>query len=151
MKSVAYDPLWDDGNFIIETGQFPGRTTLSSDEVGPGIIYYPGKANIHHRIAGEIASFASPRPSAANLNVLWNPGSATEIINPAAGASDFVRVALKAPAAMAERVSKQSLGAAYASLLQADWAQPFKKSVQDDIDVIGSFVDPLSHGRRGAA
>ena len=145
------NPLWDDADFTIETGHFPGRTTLSAAEIGPGIIYYSGETNIQHRLAGQFAPFAGPRESTAKLNVLWNPGSATEIINPNMRPSEFVRVALKAPAAVAERLPEQSLGVAYAGLLEADWAQPFKKSVQDDLDIIGSFVDPLRRGQRDAA
>jgi len=143
--------LWDDDYFIIETGVIPGRPRLSGADLGPGIIYYPADANLRHRLAGSIAPIPARRPSLAGLNVLWNAGSATEILNPEERPSDFVRVALKLSAPLAAEIPEQFVGVAYASLLQADWVQPFKESVRADLDIIGAFIDPLRHGQRGAA
>lgn len=143
--------LWDDENFTIETGIIPGRPRLSGAELGSGIIYYPGEANVYHRLAETIARVPTRRPSVAGLNVLWNAGSATEILNPDERPSEFVRVALKPSAPVAAELPEQFLGVAYATLLQADWVQPLKESVRDDLDVIGAFVEPLRHGQRAAA
>ena len=139
--------LWDDENFNVQTGVIPGRVTFSGADLGPGIIYYPDHVSLDHHLAGTIETVRSRRSPLAGLNFLWNTGSETEIFNPHEESSPFVRVALKPSPQLAAEIPPEFLGLASAALLQEDWAEPFKDSVRDDLDLIRAFIEPLSPGQ----
>src|SRR5438128_8863147 len=140
-------PLLDDDYFTIQPGVLPGRSRFSGADLGPGIIYYPSDLNLDFHLAGSAASIPVRQPLPAGLSALWNAGSETVIFNHEAEPSEFVRVALKPSASLMAEIPEQFIGPAYASLLQADWDQPFKESVRNDLDIIGAIVDPLLHRR----
>ncbi|MFZ0758492.1 MAG: hypothetical protein WAM69_00970 [Candidatus Sulfotelmatobacter sp.] len=141
------ESLWDDENFSVQSGVIPGQARFSGADLGPGIIYYPVHVNLTHRLAGTIQPIPSPHPSSGQRNFLWNTGTDTEIFNPHESSSRFVRVALKPSPQLAAELPQDFLGLASAALLQDDWAQPFKDSVRDDLDVIHAFIEPLNSGQ----
>lgn len=49
MAKFPYESLWDDSNFSVQLGVLLAKATLSGDEIGQGIIYYPIGANLIHR------------------------------------------------------------------------------------------------------
>src|SRR6202790_5756178 len=142
-------PIWDDDHFTVETGVIPSRLRFSGADLGPGIIYYPVDANLRTSFAEKMGPAPAPRRSLSEPNVFWNAGFETEILNPEEKSYEFVRVGLKPPAPAMSEIPDDFVGIAYASLLQADWDQPFKESVRDDLDIIATFVEPLLRGQQG--
>lgn len=139
----SLESLWDDENFTIHAGTIPGRVTLSGADLAPGIIYYPIQVNLIHRIGGTISS---PQPCSTGLNFLWNTGSESQIFNPSEKGSPFIHVVLKSPPRLAAQLPTDFSGLVSAALLEDDWAEEFKHSVQDDIDAIRPFIEPLRSG-----
>jgi hypothetical protein len=144
---LLLDPVWDDENFTIQVGDIPARAELSGAEVGPGIIYYPIRFGLTHRVGGDIQSVTSPGPCSTELSFLWNTGPETQIFNPHASSSRFVRVALKPSSRLAAELPADFFGLASAALLQDNWDDQFKDSVREDLDAIADFIEPLRSGR----
>lgn len=146
--TLDLESLWDDENFTIETGVLPAGPRLSGAELGAGLIYYPVTSNLHHHLAGMINIIPARQSSLADLNVLWNDGIGTELYNPEKTAAEILRVALKPSELLVNELPEGLFGVGYATLLEADWAEPFKKSVRDDLAVIGALVEPIRRGQR---
>jgi hypothetical protein len=140
------ESLWDDENFIVRSGVIPGRASLSGADLEPCIVYYQVDARLTHRLGGAIEDVPSSGPRPGELNFLWNTGPDTEIFNPRDSSSRFVCVALKPSPQLAAELPQDFLGLASAALLQDEWAEPFKDSVRDDLDVINAFIEPLRSG-----
>jgi len=140
------ESLWDDENFTVRSGVIPGRATLSGADLEPCIVYYRVDTRLTHRLAGTIEKVLSSGPDSTGLNFLWNTGPDTEIFNPRDSSSRFVCVALKPSPQLAAELPQDFLGLTSAALLQDKWAEPFKDSVRDDLDVINDFIEPLRSG-----
>jgi len=138
------ESLWDDENFTVQSGVIPRQASLSGGDLGPGIIYYPVDVGLTHRFAGTVETL--PSASSAGLNFLWNTGNDTEIFNPHQSSSTFFRVALKPSPRLAAELPEDFVGLASAALLLDNWAEPFKKSVREDIDAIHALIKPLQSG-----
>ncbi len=115
--SQTLESLWDDENFVVQSGVIPGEAQriarLSGADLGAGVIYSP-----------------------ANIDLTDNLGL-TEFSSP------FIRVALKPSAQLKSELPDDFFGLVTAALLQDEWAKPFKDSVRDDLDAIREFIEPL--------
>jgi hypothetical protein len=137
-RNFELEPFWNDENFAVQRGVIGGSTTLSGADLGRGIIYHPVDAHLTYRLPGDIETVISS--PVGNLACLYNPGTDAEIINRSVSPTNVFWVTLKYPEQLVHELPEDYIGRATSILLQGDWSDNFKASVQMDLEAIHRLV-----------
>ena len=141
-----FKALFDDDNFTIQSGVIPARARISGAGLGSRFAWcYSPSLKFAHRVLGATAEFPMRLKSSSELTCFWDTHE-IEIFNPEYASSEFISIGLKPSPQLTAEFPHQVLGPSYGVLLLDDWPEPFKRSVQEDLDVIQGFVEPFRYG-----
>lgn len=144
-EEINLSQVWDDKTFRVHKGKLRGLATLKGRALGNGLIYCVGQENIRHLIAGELVEDSLVLSSVEeSLKCVWNPGAPSEFRNVGKKAADLLRVNLKFRSNALKALPKATLAAASSLMMNGEWSDQFKKSVEVDLQAIGNLVLALN-------